>query len=127
MKTAWFIDDDEEMINAITLMMDLLGYQVTPFLNAPNAAEALQAGERPELILLDINMPQVSGIDLLEYIRTKLKLANLPIIMLSAEFTDVQVDQAYELGADAYVTKPVSIDELQAAIDTAMGKRGKPW
>ncbi len=127
MKTAWFIDDDEEMINAITLMMDLLGYQVTPFLNAPNAAEALQAGERPELILLDINMPQVSGIDLLEYIRTKLKLANLPIIMLSAEFTDVQVDQAYELGADAYVIKPVSIDELQAAIDTAMGKRGKPW
>ena len=126
MKTAWFIDDDEEMINAITLMMDLLGYQVTPFLNAPNAAEALQAGERPELILLDINMPQVSGIDLLEYIRTKLKLADLPIIMLSAEFTDVQVDQAYELGADAYVIKPVSIDELQAAIDAAMGKRGKP-
>lgn len=126
MKTAWFIDDDEEMINAITLMMDLLGYQVTPFLNAPNAAEALQAGERPELILLDINMPQVSGIDLLEYIRTKLKLADLPIIMLSAEFTDVQVDQAYELGADAYVTKPVSIDELQAAIDAAVGKRGKP-
>ena len=126
MKTAWFIDDDEEMINAITLMMDLLGYQVTPFLNAPNAAEALQAGERPELILLDINMPQVSGIDLLEYIRTKLKLANLPIIMLSAEFTDVQVDQAYELGADAYVIKPVSIDELQAAIDAAVGKRGKP-
>ncbi len=126
MKTAWFIDDDEEMINAITLMMDLLGYQVTPFLNAPNAAEALQAGERPELILLDINMPQVSGIDLLEYIRTKLKLADLPIIMLSAEFTDVQVDQAYELGADAYVIKPVSIDELQAAIDAAVGKRGKP-
>ena len=126
MKTAWFIDDDEEMINAITLMMDLLGYQVTPFLNAPNAAEALQAGERPELILLDINMPQVSGIDLLEYIRTKLKLADLPIIMLSAEFTDVQVDQAYELGADAYVIKPVSIDELQAAINTAVGKRGKP-
>ena len=126
MKTAWFIDDDEEMINAITLMMDLLGYQVTPFLNAPNAAEALQAGERPELILLDINMPQVSGIDLLEYIRTKLKLADLPIIMLSAEFTDVQVDQAYELGADAYVIKPVSIDELQAAIDAAVGKRRKP-
>ncbi|MCH7480930.1 MAG: response regulator [Chloroflexi bacterium] len=126
MKTAWFIDDDEEMINAITLMMDLLGYQVTPFLNAPNAAEALQAGERPELILLDINMPQVSGIDLLEYIRTKLKLADLPIIMLSAEFTDVQVDQAYELGADAYVIKPVSIDELRAAIDAAMGKRGNP-
>ena len=126
MKTAWFIDDDEEMINAITLMMDLLGYQVTPFLNAPNAAESLQAGERPELILLDINIPQVSGIDLLEYIRTKLKLVDLPIIMLSAEFTDVQVDQAYELGADAYVIKPVSIDELQAAIDAAVGKRGKP-
>ncbi|MCH7662406.1 MAG: response regulator [Chloroflexi bacterium] len=124
LKTAWFIDDDEEMIQAITLMMDLLGYQVTPFLNAPKAAEALQAGERPELILLDINMPQVSGIDLLEYIRTKLKLADLPIIMLSAEFTDVQVDQAYELGADAYIFKPVSIEELQTAIETAVGKQG---
>jgi DNA-binding response OmpR family regulator len=122
MNTAWHIDDDAEMSKAISLMMNLLGYKVTSFPDAPSAAKALQAGEHPELILLDVNMPQVSGIDMLEYLRTKLKINNLPIIMLSAEFTDVQVDEAYELGADAYVFKPVTIEELQSAIKKAISK-----
>jgi CheY-like chemotaxis protein len=122
MNTAWHIDDDEEMSKAISLMMGLLGYKVTSFSDAPSAAEALQAGERPDLILLDINMPQISGIDMLEYIRTKLIIDNLPIIMLSAEFADTQVDDAYELGADAYVFKPVTIEELKSAIKTAISK-----
>lgn len=122
MNNVWHIDDDAEMSNAISLMMDLLGYKVTSFSDAPSAAEALQAGERPDLILLDINMPQISGIDMLEYIRTKLKFSDLPIIMLSANFTDTQVDEAYELGADAYVFKPVTLDELQDAIKKAIGR-----
>lgn len=124
MITAWHIDDDAEMSEAIALMMDMLGYEVTSYSEAPSAAKALQAGERPDLLLLDINMPQISGIDMLEYIRTKLKIDNLPIIMLSAEYMDSQVDEAYELGADAYVFKPVTLDELQAAIKKATNKHG---
>lgn len=125
MKNAWFIDDDQDMLNAISLMMEILGYKVKGFLNAPSAAEALQAGERPEVILLDINMPQVSGIDLLEFIRMKAEFKHLPVVMLSSEFNDVQVDEAYELGADAYVFKPVSIEELEKAIEAALKKRAQ--
>jgi DNA-binding response OmpR family regulator len=70
-------------------------------------------------------MPEVTGIMLLEFIRRRPEWTNLPIIMLSSEATDVQVDEALRLGADDYVTKPVSIDELETAMQTAFKKHGK--
>lgn len=121
MKIAWHIDDDQEMLNAVSLMMSLLDYEVRSFLSAPKASEVLQSGEaKPDLILLDINMPQVSGMDMLEFLRMKPGLKDLPVIMLSSEFTDIQVDQAYDLGADAFVLKPATLDELESGIDKAL-------
>lgn len=123
MKTAWYIDDDQEMITAITMMMKLLDFTVRPFLKAQEAAKLLIDGKRPDILILDINMPQVSGIDMLEFVRRRAELTDLPIIMLSSEFTDVQVDEALSLGADAYAFKPVTVDELEAAIDNALKRR----
>ncbi len=125
MKTAWYVDDDEEMIKAISLMMKLLGYEVRAFINAPSAAKELQKGEQPDIILLDINMPQVSGIDMLEYVRKRKDTQELPVVMLTTEVADVKVDEAYDLGADAYVFKPVTLDDLEAAIGVAESKRKK--
>lgn len=125
MKTAWITDDDQDMINAVRLMLKLLDYQTRPFYNARATAKALLAGEMPDLIILDINMPEVSGIDLLEFIRRNRRWDHLPIIMLSSEATDIQVDQAFKLGADAYTFKPVTIDELENAINIATQKRKK--
>ena len=125
MKTAWHVDDDEEMITAITLMMRLLDFKVRPFFNAPAASKALQAGERPDLLLLDINMPQVSGLDMLEFVRRSSEFSNLPVVMLTSEFTDSQAEEAFALGADAYVIKPATLDELSAAVNQALGRNGK--
>jgi DNA-binding response OmpR family regulator len=119
MKTAWYIDDDQEMIQAISLMMQLLGFEVRPFLNARKAAaEILNA--RPDLLILDVNMPEVSGIDMLEFVRNKPELDSLPILMLSSEHTDLQVDEALSKGADAYVLKPAMLDELEKGIRQAI-------
>ena len=123
MKLAWYIDDDQEMIQAITMMMKLLDFSVRPFLNAPAAAKLLLKDERPDLLMLDINMPQVSGIDMLEFVRMKDKFKDLPVIMVSSEDTDVQVDEALDKGADAYAIKPVTLEELDEAIKTAFKKR----
>ena len=123
MKTVWFIDDDQEMINAISLMMKLLGYQFESFFNAPDAAKALLEEDPPDLLILDIHMPQVSGMDLLEFIRLRPEFDKLPVIMLSTDAADVQVDEALDLGADAYVFKPVTIEELEAAIKKANARR----
>ena len=79
-------------------------------------------GNRPDLLILDINMPEVSGLDMLEFVRRRSEWNNLPVIMLSSEAADVQVDKALSLGADAYAFKPVMIDELETAINKAFIK-----
>lgn len=123
MKTIWYVDDDGDMIRAVKLMLQLLGYETRSFPEARLAAKALLAGERPDVMMLDINMPGVSGIDLLEFVRRRKEWNDLPIIMLSSEAADLQVDTALDLGADAYVFKPVTIEELEEALESARLKR----
>ncbi len=123
MKTAWLVDDDEEMVTAVALMFKLLGYSTQSFLDAPSAANALLGGRRPDLILLDINMPEVGGKDFLEFVRGRPEFERLPVLMLSSEFADVQIAEFLKLGADGYVTKPVSLDELESAVNRALENR----
>ncbi len=122
MKEVWIVDDDEEMGHAIGLMLQLLDYSPKNFMNPRPAAQALLAGKRPELLILDINMPEVSGLDMLEFLRRRREWKDLPIIMLSSEAADVMVEKALQLGADGYVMKPVTIDELEKAMAQAFYK-----
>jgi CheY-like chemotaxis protein len=123
MKTAWIVDDDQEMIEAVKLMLRLLDYRLRAFLNARDAAKVLDYGNRPDLLILDINMPGVSGLDFLEYISRKPELQTFPVLMLSTESGDAAIAKAKRLGADAYISKPVTVDELEAAIAQALQKR----
>ncbi len=125
MKNIWFVDDDEEMGRAMQLMLKLLDCNVRHFLSARTAAQCLMAGERPDLLLLDINMPEVSGLDMLEFLRRRAEWKQLPILMLSTEAADVTVDKALALGADGYVSKPVTIEELEKALNAAFLKYKK--
>ena len=123
MKYVWIVDDDDEMGRAISLMLKLLDCETRHFLNARLAAQALLAGgARPDLMVLDINMPEVSGLDLLEFLRRRREWKDLPIIMLSSEAADITVDKALQMGADGYVMKPVTIDELEKVMSQAFYK-----
>jgi DNA-binding response OmpR family regulator len=122
MKQIWIVDDDEEMCRAVSLMLKLLDCESKTFFNARTTAQTLLAGKSPDLMILDINMPEVSGLDLLEFLRRRKEWKSLPVIMLSSEATDVMVDRALAMGADAYVMKPVTIEELESAIATAFYK-----
>ena len=125
MKTVWIVDDDQEMSTAMSMMLQMLDCESRSFLNARSAVQSLQTGEGPDLFLLDINMPEFSGLDLLEYLRRNPKWEKLPVVMLSTEAADTTVDEAIALGADSYVMKPVTIEELRQAIDTAFEKHQK--
>jgi DNA-binding response OmpR family regulator len=122
MPLAWVVDDDDEMRHAIKLMLELIDYDVSVYRDARSASRDLVQGTVPDVIILDIMMPQVTGIDMLEFMRRRSDLKQVPVVMLSSETTDVQVDEAMGLGADAFVFKPVSIDELEAAIQRAISK-----
>ncbi len=125
MSKIWIIDDDDEMLNAIRLMLRVMHHEAAGFPNARKAAQALLAGQCPEAMIVDINMPEVSGLDLLEFVRRRAEWKQLPIVMLSTEAADVTIDRALALGADGYVTKPVTIEELERVLKSAMQKRGK--
>ena len=122
MKAAWIVDDDEEMSHAVKLMLQLLEFEVTTFPNARSAGQALLAGRRPDLLVLDINMPEVTGIDFLEFVRSRAELKHLPVVMLSTETADQQVDEALRLGANEFVFKPVTIEELERAVGNVLSQ-----
>jgi len=122
MRDIWVVDDDEEMSRAISLMLQILDSNVRVFNSVRSAAQTFVAGKKPDLIILDVNMPEVSGLDMIEFLRRRPESKDLPIVMLSSEATDTIVDKALELGADSYVMKPVSLEELEKAMATAFYK-----
>ncbi len=122
MRAVWIVDDDDEMSHAVKLMLQLLDSTVEIFRDARSAAKRLLAGDRPDLIVLDINMPEVSGIDFLEFLRMRNDLKEIPVVMLSSETTDIQVDEAMRIGANAFVFKPVTLEELEEAMQIALPK-----
>jgi two-component system chemotaxis response regulator CheY len=126
MTQAWIVDDDDEMSQAVRLMLRMLDIETEIYRDARAAARTLLAGKKPDVLILDINMPEVSGIDMLEFIRRTDTLRNLPVIMLSSETTDVQVDEALNKGANAFVFKPVTIEELEGALAKVLPRRSTP-
>ncbi|MBI5935595.1 MAG: response regulator [Chloroflexi bacterium] len=123
MRQIWTVDDDEEMLRAIKLMLAVLNCEAATYLSARSAAQAVLDGDRPDLMILDINMPEVTGLDMLEFVRRYPSTKNLPVVMLSTEASDVMIDRARSLGADAYVSKPVTLEELERALHEAFEKR----
>ena len=122
MKQVWVIDPDEEMNRAVGLMLKLLNCEVAAFYNVRAAAQTLLIARRPDLIILDINIPEVSGLDMVEFLRRRPESKNIPIVMLSSESADSIVDKALELGADSYIRKPVTLQELEKAMTVAFDK-----
>ena len=122
MKHIWIVDHDEEMNRAIGLMLKLLDCEVASFFNVRSAVQTLLIGRRPDLIILDLNMPEVSGLDMVEFLRRRPESKDIPLVMLSSQSGDSIVDKALELGADSYIMKPVIIEELEKAMTTAFDK-----
>jgi CheY-like chemotaxis protein len=90
---------------------------------ATNGQEAMQAlqslvkGDLPQLILLDINLPDISGIDLLTLIKSDKDLSNIPVVILTGSNEDQDIQKSYDLGASSYLVKPISNDALMSVIE----------
>jgi len=117
------VDDDADITQAMERMMRLLGYELRGFPSAGKAGMAILSGEKPAVILIDVNMPEVSGLELLSFIRSRNSWNDVPAIMVSAETADVAVDEALRRGADAYLFKPSTLAEVKRAVGEALGKR----
>jgi two-component system KDP operon response regulator KdpE len=110
------VDDEPRYVRAISVNLEASGYQV---LTAPDGTKAVEAAaaEAPDLILLDIRMPGMDGYDACRRIR---EFSSVPIIMLTAKAEAADKVKGLDAGADDYVTKPFSADELMARVRAAL-------
>jgi two-component system chemotaxis response regulator CheY len=122
-KMVWMVDDDDEIRRAMRLMFKLLNYDLRDFHDGRVLLTCLQTDPSPDLLFLDINMPIMNGMDILDQIRSQPEFRRLTVLIMSSESEDVRVEQAIRKGADGYVFKPVTIDELEMAIGTAVERR----
>jgi two-component system response regulator RegX3 len=115
------IEDEESFRDALKFMLSREGFDV---ILAPNGADGMKLFDsmNPDLVLLDLMLPEVSGTDVCKYIRTK---SNTPVIMLTAKDTEIDKVVGLELGADDYVTKPFSTRELLARIKAVLRRGGE--
>ena len=113
------VDDEPNILMSIEFILDMEGYEVH---TARDGDDALEAAERvrPDLILLDINMPRKDGYEVCRILRKREHMAGTKVIMLTAKGQALEKKKGLEVGADEYVTKPFSADELLSAIRTCL-------
>jgi len=107
------VDDEPRILNFLSSKLRALGYEVLTASNGAEALEQVQA-EEPDLVVLDIMMPKMDGFETLKELRT---FASVPVIILSAKGANADKVKGLSLGADDYLAKPFSPDELVARIE----------
>lgn len=120
-KTVLVADDEPNIVISLEFLLEQGGYRV---LVARDGHEALETIERevPDLVLLDVMLPRVSGYDVCQRIRQNPAWAHMRIIMVTARGRELEVAKGMALGADAYVTKPFSTRELLDQIRLQLGE-----
>ncbi len=118
-KTVMIIEDEPDAAEMFAEMMRVNGFRVIKlFSSAP--AISLLSQEKPDLVILDVMMPDVSGLEVLRHIRSEPKLAAIPVIIVSAKSMPGDIKVGLEAGASIYLTKPVGFLDLKQAVEKVL-------
>lgn len=118
-KSVIIVEDEPETADMFAEMMRLNGFQVRKS-SAGRLAMSMIAHEKPNAVLLDVMMPDISGLEVLRFMKHNANLSDIPVIIVSAksQYTDIQ--EGLEAGARVYLTKPVAYPELISAVKNAL-------
>jgi DNA-binding response OmpR family regulator len=113
-------DDDEDILALVQLRLSRSGFEV---IVARDGEEALRLTQErlPDLAVLDWMMPKSSGLDVLRAIRAHSATAHIPVVLLTARASEADVQEGLDAGADDYIAKPFSPQELAARVQTILG------
>ena len=111
-KTILIIDDDTRNIFALSAVLKSRGFNCVSAVSALDGLAILENNNRINIVLLDIMMPEMDGYETVEAIRSNARLANLPVIAVTAQAMVGDKEKTLQAGADAYISKPVDVDEL---------------
>ena len=115
-------DDDEDIRHLIAFRLERSGYTVV---SAQDGAEALALAREhvPDLAVLDVRMPKLDGLEVTRALRADEATRRMPIILLTAKVQDGDVQRGFDAGADDYVRKPFSPQELRSRVQAILGRR----
>lgn len=120
----WCVDDDSTIREIEVYTLQQTGFEARGFINGKELLEALKS-EKPELIVLDIMMPETDGLEALKAIRANSETKDIPIIMATAKGTEMDKIGGLNLGADDYLVKPFGVMEMVARIKAVLRRTGK--
>jgi DNA-binding response OmpR family regulator len=120
-KKILIADDEPNIVVSLEFLMKQKGYAVKVVQSGEEALRAV-GDFAPDLILLDVMMPRMSGYDLCQRVRENPAWQGIKIVMLSAKGRDIEVTKGLAVGADAYVTKPFSTKDLIARVQELLGE-----
>ncbi len=119
------VDDDPEDVELTLEVMKMNKVQLKVEV-AKNGLEALEVLNRhanngvsnlPDLILLDLNMPKMNGLEVLEHIKKDRKLKRIPVVVLTTSKSETDISKSYESGVSCFITKPVGLNEFQDVVE----------
>lgn len=119
-KPIWIVDDDVLIARLLSHWLMQRGFEVEIIKNGRDAIESMASSQPPRLVLLDVMMPFVDGFEVLTELRSRKPWKKVPVIMLTSKSNEASVVQAFEAGADDYVTKPFKLPELMVRMNRLM-------
>lgn len=119
-KTVLIVEDEEDAAELFAEMMRVSGFRVLKT-SRGEPAISLMNSDKPDVVLLDIMMPEISGLDILRQMRRDPNLADIPVIVVTAKSMPADIKNGMEAGANTYLTKPVGFQELKEAVERTLG------
>lgn len=121
-KTVIVVEDEPDAAELFAEMMRVSGFRVLKTYSSTPAI-SLIAKEQPDVVILDIMMPDISGLEVLRFMRRDPKLKHTPVIVVSARSMPSDIKEGLEAGATIYLTKPVGYLDLKKSVDQVMNEK----
>ena len=122
-KLILIIEDEQDLVDTLSYSLQQSGFETRAALSGAEAFEQLQRKPLPNLVLLDLMLPDTSGMDICRQMKADPKMRQIPVLMLTAKSDETDRIGGFEAGADDYVVKPFSVRELQLRIEAIL-RRG---
>lgn len=124
-ETIWIVEDEEDLLALIYYNLVKEGFEVRGFSSGEEMFAALGQA-RPDLVLLDVMLPGIDGMEICKQLKTDTKTSSLPVIMLTAKSEEADIVTGLNLGADDYIPKPFSPKILIARVRSVLRRLGSP-
>lgn len=118
-RTILIVEDDETMRNALKRIFESEGYRVLPAADGTQLSDVLDDNV-VDLIILDIGLPWINGLELAKLLKEHHELKQIPLIFISGKTSEIDVRRGFEVGADDYIKKPFDVDKIKKTVQTLL-------